>query len=162
LLGEFAVVSCSKIIIMKSLFVSFALLILSTNSLLAQHGHKQATAEGNPLSFVSVLQQQLSDPELQAYSMTSSVMTIVPGGVDTVAHRHDCELFGYVLEGAINIGLEYNEPKTYKAGEMFYEKRNIIHSVTRNSSQDQPARVLLIFIIKKGRAGYTRLHAPGH
>jgi quercetin dioxygenase-like cupin family protein len=143
---------------MKSLLTSFALIILAANNLQAQHGHTETKPEVAPLSFISVLNQKLTDPELKEYSMTSSVMTISPGGEDTVAHRHDCELFGYVLEGAVNVGLQYNEPKTYKAGEMFYEKRNIIHSITRNNSKEQPARVLLIFIIKDGRAGYTRLH----
>jgi quercetin dioxygenase-like cupin family protein len=97
----------------------------------------------------------LSDPELAEFKFESSVMTIVPGGVDTVSHRHDCELFGYVMEGTVEIALDHKTPVAYKSGEMFYERRNIMHTLTRNSSQKTPAKVLLIFIIKNGREGYT-------
>ena len=82
-------------------------------------------------------------------------MTITPGGVDTVSHRHDCELFGYVLEGSVEIALVTKNPKIYKTGEMFYEKRNVLHTLTKNGSASKPARVLLMFLIKNGRPGYT-------
>jgi len=98
----------------------------------------------------------LSDSLLTDYKMDVSVMTVIPGGVDTVSHRHDCELFGYVLEGTVEIALVTKTPKTYKAGEMFYEKRNILHTLTKNGSATEHARVLLIFLIKNGRPGYTR------
>jgi quercetin dioxygenase-like cupin family protein len=87
--------------------------------------------------------------------MDVTVMTITPGGIDTVSHRHDCELFGYVLEGTVEIALVTKTPKTFKAGEMFYEKRNILHTLTKNGSATKPARVLLMFLIKNGRPGYT-------
>jgi quercetin dioxygenase-like cupin family protein len=133
-------------------------LCLITNAdLYSQHGHQAPAKRPDAFTFANVLSQQLSD-DLGEYSMNSSVMTIPPGATDTVAHRHDCELFGYVLEGNVNVGLNYDAPKSFKAGEMFYEKRNIIHSYTNNPNSTQPAKVLLIFIIKNGRQGYTRLH----
>ena len=81
-------------------------------------------------------------------------MTIRPGAIDTVSHRHDCELFGYVLEGNVQIALTTKELKTFSTGQMFYEKRNILHTITRNPSSQIPAKVLLIFIIKDGRDSY--------
>jgi quercetin dioxygenase-like cupin family protein len=119
----------------------------------AQHHHAEPKA---PLSFVGVRSELLNDPGLAGYKMESSVMTVLPGAVDTVSHRHDCELFGYVLEGAVIVGLEGKEGKVYRAGEMFYEKRNILHSLTKNHDPKKEAKVLLIFIIKDGRAGYTK------
>ena len=107
------------------------------------------------MKFDLVLSQALSDPELKDYKMESVVMTLAPGAVDTVSHRHDCELFGYVLEGAIQIALVTKEPTTFSTGQMFYEKRNILHTLARNPNNEKAARVLLIFIIKNGRAGYT-------
>jgi hypothetical protein len=41
---------------------------------------------------------------------------------------------------------------------MFYEKRNVIHSLLRNPDKNAPAKVLLIFIIKEGRQGYTKVY----
>lgn len=126
----------------------------------AQHAH--STAQAAPLSFQSVRNEALTDPELKEYTMNSSVMTIVPGGQSTVAHRHDCELFGYVLEGAVEIGLDYQKPETFRAGQMFFEKRNIPHTLTRNASREVPAKVLLFFIIKNGRNQYTPIDSEKH
>jgi quercetin dioxygenase-like cupin family protein len=122
----------------------------------AQHDHteKNTTAETD-ITFDLVLRQALSDPELADYKMESVVMTLAPGAVDTVSHRHDCELFGYVLEGDVQIALVTKVPNTFSTGQMFYEKRNILHTLARNPNHDKGARVLLIFIIKNGRTGYT-------
>ena len=139
---------------MKILVITF-LLTLAAHTSFSQHGHNDTKPA---LSFASVLSQQLTDAELKEYKMESLVMSIIPGGEDTVSHRHDCEIFGYVLEGSVFIGLEHKEPKMFKAGEMFFEKRNILHSITRNASKEQPAKVLLFFIIKNGRPGYTRAY----
>ena len=123
--------------------------------LFAQHKEHASKAEVPPLSFQPVLSQMLSDSLLTEYKMDVTVMTITPGGIDTVSHRHDCELFGYVLEGSVEIALVTKTPKLFKTGEMFYEKRNILHTVTKNGSATKPARVLLLFLIKNGRPGYT-------
>jgi quercetin dioxygenase-like cupin family protein len=78
--------------------------------------------------------------------------------MDTVSHLHDGELFGYVIEGSVEIGLNHKAPVLFKAGEMFYEKRNIIHSFLKNPDEHTTTRILLITIIKEGRSGYTPLY----
>ena len=128
--------------------------VLISGSAYAQH-HQKPADDRPVLQFKGVLTQVLSDPELKDFKMESSVMTIRPGGVDTISHRHDCELFGYVLEGSVDVALVTKNANTFHTGEMFYEKRNILHTLTRNNSHDKVARVLLIFIMKEGRAGYT-------
>ena len=128
---------------------------------IAQHGHLvEAQKAKEPLSFASVLNTRMSDPELKEFKMESMLLTIVPGGEDTVAHRHDAEIFGYITEGKVEIGLNGESPKSYSAGQMFYEKRNILHSLTRNADKSATAKVLLIFIIKEGREGYTPEYNP--
>jgi quercetin dioxygenase-like cupin family protein len=131
------------------LLVSFV-----TTATYAQHDHGAAAAT-TPISMSPVLIQALSDPDLQNYKMESMVMTLLPNATDTVAHRHDCELFGYVIEGEVQIGLEKKAPSTFLAGQMFYERRNILHSLARNPSSDKSTKVLLIFLIKNGRVRYT-------
>lgn len=122
----------------------------------SQHNHTEKnTTAVPPMKFDNVMNQVLSDPELKDYKMESLVMTLAPGAEDTVSHRHDCELFGYVMEGDIQIALVTKEPTTFSTGQMFYEKRNILHTLARNPSKEKGARVLLIFIIKNGRVGYT-------
>jgi quercetin dioxygenase-like cupin family protein len=141
--------------ISKSLLsLIFSLFAMSAWS---QHDHttNTTTTVAVPMSFSPVLNQALADPDLKGFTMESTVMTIVPGGADTVAHRHDCDLFGYVLEGDVEIGLEKKEPKKFSTGQMFYEPRNILHSLARNASKDKQAKVLLMFVIKDGRVRYT-------
>jgi quercetin dioxygenase-like cupin family protein len=142
---------------MKITSLSCLMIMLACfNTVQGQHHETEKQSETQrPLTFAPVRSDQLNDPELKDFKMESTVMTVAPGGIDTVSHRHDCELFGYVLEGAVEIALVDKNTMTYKAGQMFYEKRNILHTVTRNSSKDKPAKVLLMFLIKNGRPGYT-------
>ena len=143
------------IIYFKSILVVLYFGLLTTGY--SQHDHKsEKNATPLPLTFKPVLNQVLSDSALIGYELQSSVMAVAPGAVDTVSHRHDCELFGYVLEGEVQIALTTKELKTFSAGQMFYEKRNVLHTVTRNPSRETAAKVLLIFIIKNGRKGYTK------
>lgn len=138
---------------MKLLFITIS--CFAYTIVFAKHGEHAVKADVSPLSFNPVLSQILSDSLLTDYKMDVTVMTVTPGGIDTVSHRHDCELFGYVLEGSVEIALINKNTKLYKAGEMFYEKRNILHTVTKNGSATKPAKVLLMFLIKNGRPGYT-------
>jgi len=127
----------------------------------SQHDHAEKnTTDAPSITFDGVLTQALSDPELADYKMESVLMTLAPGAADTVSHRHDCELFGYVMEGDIQIALVTKEPMTFSKGQMFYEKRNILHTLARNPNKEKTSRVLLIFIIKNGRAGYTAAYPP--
>jgi len=137
-------------------FFFTALFITMLTTVYSQHTHGERTPTTMPLmKFDLVLSQALSDPELANYKMESVVMTLAPGAVDTVSHRHDCELFGYVLEGKVQVGLMKQEATTFASGQMFYEERNILHTLTTNLDKKKAAKILLIFIIKNGRTGYT-------
>jgi quercetin dioxygenase-like cupin family protein len=130
--------------------------ILLAAPLKGQHHSVKESSSQEPLSFSSVMTQILSDPDLKDYKVESSVLTLAPGAMDTIAHRHDCEIFGYILEGEVLIGLDQKEPVVFKEGKMFYEKRNVLHSLTKNTNTLKSAKVLLVFIIKNGRKGYIK------
>jgi quercetin dioxygenase-like cupin family protein len=131
--------------------------VLVGNNTYAQHDH-DTTDRSVQMQFAPVLNAFLSDPDLKKFQLQSSLMTVPPSLVDTVAHRHDADLFGSVVEGSVEVGLDYKEPIIFKAGQMFHEKRNVVHSLLRNPDKNTHAKVLLIFIIKDGRRGYTRVH----
>jgi quercetin dioxygenase-like cupin family protein len=107
------------------------------------------------LAFTDVIKQSLSDPELKDYEVVSRLMTVPEGFADSVPHRHDAELFGYVMEGEVEIQLAGGPNATYRQGQMFYEPRNIVHSMLRNKSREKAAKILLMFIAGKGRSLYT-------
>lgn len=105
-------------------------------------------------SFIEVAKQALTDPELKDYELWASLLELPPAFLDTIKHRHDCELFGYVLEGEIEVQLEEAPPVRFREGQMFYEPRNILHSLLRNQSSSKPAKILVLQVIKTGRSGY--------
>ena len=127
----------------------------------SQHDHsaKDTTKAKKPFEISAVFSTFMSDPELVKYKMESSVVTVAPKYTDTVSHLHDGELFGYVMEGSVEIGLNHKAPVLFKTGQMFYEKRNIIHSFLKNPDEHITTRILLITIIKEGRSGYTPIYS---
>ena len=136
------------------------LAILASFNVQSQHNHpvKDSTKEKEPFKITGVFSTLMSDPELSKYKMESAVITVAPKYTDTVSHTHDGELFGYVMEGSVEIGLNFKAPTLFKTGQMFYEKRNIIHSYLRNPDEHTTTRILLITVIKEGRSGYTPLY----
>ena len=129
-------------------------LVFAGNSTYAQHNH-DTTDHSVQLQFASVLNTFLSDPDLKNFQLQSSVMTVPASLVDTVSHRHDAELFGYVIEGTVEVGLDHKEPIIFKAGQMFHEKRNVIHSLLRNPDKNTPCQSAIDFYYKRRQ---TRIH----
>jgi quercetin dioxygenase-like cupin family protein len=52
-------------------------------------------------------------------------------------HRHPGPIFGYVLEGEFELGLDDQPVQTLKAGETFYEATGALHRVSRNPSTSE-------------------------
>jgi len=68
-------------------------------------------------------------------------------GQESAPHRHDAHVFVYVLEGRVNMQVAGGELMTLSPGEMFYERPDDVHAVSRNASATEPAR-FLVHIIK--------------
>lgn len=125
------------------------LILLNAASANAQSGKKA-------LGHIPVLTQSFSDPELQGYELFSQVLTVPPAFTDTVSHRHNAELFGYVLKGKVKIKLEGQPTEVFGQGDMFYEPRNILHTLLQNVDKKKMAKILLVYIIKEGRSDYRK------
>ena len=76
-----------------------------------------------------------------------------PGGVSP-AHRHNADVFVYVLEGAVVMQVAGGKEMTLSAGQTFYESPSDIHSVSRNASATAPAKIL-VFAVKAQGAPLT-------
>lgn len=76
-------------------------------------------------------------------------VTFPPGGSDPM-HRHDADVFVYVLEGSIVMQVKGGREVTLEAGETFHESPQDIHVVGRNASSTEPARFLAFFVKNKG------------
>jgi quercetin dioxygenase-like cupin family protein len=77
---------------------------------------------------------------------------VYPPGVASSSHRHNAHTFVYVLEGSVVMAVAGGEEKTLVAGETFYESPNDIHSVSRNASDTEAAKILVVFIKNEGAA----------
>jgi quercetin dioxygenase-like cupin family protein len=73
-----------------------------------------------------------------------------PPGVASASHRHNAHTFVYVLEGTVVMQVAGGEPQTLVAGQTFYETPDDIHSVSRNASDTEPAKILVVFIKLEG------------
>jgi quercetin dioxygenase-like cupin family protein len=87
-----------------------------------------------------------------------STVTYPPGGASP-PHRHDAQVFVYVLEGELIMQVQGGPKVALKPGETFYESPTDVHAVSANASQTQPA-TFLVFIIKDKGNPTTRAAAP--
>jgi quercetin dioxygenase-like cupin family protein len=74
----------------------------------------------------------------------------VPGGA-SLPHRHDAQVFVYVLEGALRMQVKGSAPVTVHPGETFYEAPGDIHQVSANASQTAAAKILVFMVKDKGK-----------
>jgi quercetin dioxygenase-like cupin family protein len=72
-------------------------------------------------------------------------VALEPGGAGQ-PHRHPGPIFGYVLEGEYELGLDDQPTKIFKTGETFYEPTGILHRVSRNPSAKTRTRVLAVVL----------------
>jgi quercetin dioxygenase-like cupin family protein len=85
-------------------------------------------------------------------------VTYVPGGA-SLPHRHDAQVFVYVLEGAMTMQVDGSGPVTVGPGQAFYEGPHDVHRVSANASQTEPAKILVFMIKDKGKPA-SRTVAP--
>ena len=73
-----------------------------------------------------------------------------PPGASSPAHRHNAHTFVYVLEGAVVMQVKGGKEVTLGPGQTFYESPDDVHSVSRNASSANPAKILVFFVKQKG------------
>ena len=83
-----------------------------------------------------------------------------PGESDP-PHRHNADVFLYVLEGTIITQKKGDPPRTLHAGDVYYESPTDIHTETRNASSVQPATLLVFFVKKIGAPSTVSLRGGG-
>ena len=69
-----------------------------------------------------------------------------PPGGSSPSHRHNANVFVYVLEGSYATQVEGMERVVLKAGETFYESPQDVHVLSANASTTEPAKILVIMV----------------
>jgi len=76
-------------------------------------------------------------------------VTSPPGG-SSAPHRHNAQVFVYMLSGSMEMQVQGQAPVTLNPGQTFYEAPNDIHVMSRNLSQTEPAKFLVVMVTDKG------------
>ena len=88
-------------------------------------------------------------PDVPGKEGMVETVDFAPGEVSR-PHRHNADLFVYVLEGSVITQVKGGSPQTVNAGEVFYESPTDLHIVSRNASETQPAKLLVFYVKAKG------------
>ncbi len=71
---------------------------------------------------------------------------ILEPGQSSPPHRHPGPVFGYILEGTYQWGINDQAVKTLKTGDTFYEPANSLHRVSLNPSTNTKTRLLAVML----------------
>jgi len=71
-------------------------------------------------------------------------------GGASLPHRHDAQVFVYVLEGRVRMQVQGSPTVALGPGQTFYEGPEDIHTVSANASKTKPARILVFMVKDKG------------
>jgi quercetin dioxygenase-like cupin family protein len=97
-----------------------------------------------------VMDKALTDTGLINKKLLALEYTFAPGYIDTISHRHGAEVFIYVVEGTLEHRLGKNEPIIFKKGQMLHEAPYALHTLTKNTSNTEPLKLLITFVYTNG------------
>ena len=107
-----------------------------------------AAAPGATESVTELMTRDLSGAPGKEVRMIS--VTYLPGGA-SLPHRHDAQVFVYVLEGSLIMQLKGSAAVTLGPGQTFYEGPDDIHQVSANASRSAPAKILVFMVKDKAK-----------
>jgi quercetin dioxygenase-like cupin family protein len=139
---EARLTTSSKPIFVLAVLIASAL--IPTNTLMAQK------AVAPPMAHETIT--PLITKDLAGFPGEQALMYTVdfPPGFSSPIHRHNAQVFVYVLEGSVVMQVRGQKEVTLEPGQSFYEDPNDIHIVSRNASSTKPAKFLVSLINKKG------------
>ena len=75
-----------------------------------------------------------------------------PPGGSSAAHRHNADVFVYVLEGSLIMQVDGQQPVTLRPGQTFHENPTDVHRQSANASKTEPAKFVVFIVKDKGKA----------
>jgi quercetin dioxygenase-like cupin family protein len=109
-------------------------------------------SQGADSKNAAVVQQLMTESLTGVPGKEVVVLTVeyLPGGA-SLPHRHDADVFVYVLEGAVVMQVDGKEPVTVRKGETFRERPADIHRQSANASKTEPARFVVFMVKDQGK-----------
>jgi quercetin dioxygenase-like cupin family protein len=84
----------------------------------------------------------------------------LPGGA-SLPHRHDAQVFVYVLDGELTMQVAGGPALTLRRGQTFYESTADVHVVSANASKTAPATILVFMVKDKNAPGSRAVRREG-
>ena len=87
-------------------------------------------------------------PNIPGKSLIAVEVDYAPGAASP-AHTHakSAFIYAYVISGAIESKVNDGETRIFRAGESWSEAPGAIHSISRNASKTEPAKLLAVFVL---------------
>jgi quercetin dioxygenase-like cupin family protein len=87
-------------------------------------------------------------PNLPGKSLIAVEVEYPPGGASLPhVHAKSAFIYAYVVSGAVESKVNDGDVKVYHAGESWSEPPGARHSISRNASKTQPAKLLAVFVV---------------
>jgi quercetin dioxygenase-like cupin family protein len=122
--------------------------LLSTALLLLVNHASIAADEKNAAKVQPLMVEPLSG--VSGKEVTVLTVEYLPGGA-SLPHRHDADVFVYVLEGAVIMQVDGKEPVTVRKGQTFRETPGDIHRQSANASKTEAAKFLVFMVKDQGK-----------
>jgi quercetin dioxygenase-like cupin family protein len=89
-------------------------------------------------------------PDIPGKEVVMLTVTYLPAGA-SLPHRHDADVFVYVLEGSVTMQVDGQPAVTLGPGQTFHESPADIHRQSANASATKPAKFVVFMIKDKNR-----------
>jgi quercetin dioxygenase-like cupin family protein len=121
-----------------------------------------ATA-GDPPAASTAVVEQLLDKDMAGVPGKELLMLTVQylPGASSLPHRHDAQVFVYVLEGEVVMQVAGSPAVTLHRGQTFYEGPTDVHVVSANHSKSGPAKILVFMLKDKNAPVSHGVDSPG-
>jgi quercetin dioxygenase-like cupin family protein len=87
-------------------------------------------------------------PNIPDKSLLAVEVDYAPGAASPPhTHAKSAFIYAYVISGAIESKVNDGETRIYRVGESWSEPPGAIHSISRNASKTEPAKLLAVFVL---------------
>jgi quercetin dioxygenase-like cupin family protein len=87
-------------------------------------------------------------PNIPGKALIAVEVDYAPGAASAPhTHAKSAFIYAYVISGAIESKVNDGETRIYHAGEGWSEPPGATHSISRNASKTEPAKLLAIFVL---------------
>ena len=87
-------------------------------------------------------------PNIPGKSLIALEVNYAPGAASpSHTHANSSFIYAYVISGTIESKVNDGETRIYRAGESWSEPPGATHSISRNASRTEPAKLLAVFVL---------------